>query len=151
MKGSAFIKLNGEEDSAYVDIFDTYGVSFMKGSYVELLKPASTKGYVKNESRLANGVQYVAKPTYAYVAEKKLTVTIYLEASTVSQYVTRLEGFLDKISQGLFLLKIPSRFRVFKLVYSDIKNIKEYSNQFATFTLELIEPNPKDRGVISTT
>ncbi len=145
MKNSAFIKLNGQEDSQYIDIFTEYGVSFLKGSYLTLLKKSSSKGYVENDSRLQHGVQMVAKAKYARYQKRSLSVTILLEASNESQFSDRFEAFQDKISQGLFLLKIPSKSRVFKLVYNDLKIKQEFRFNMATFTLELTEPNPEDR------
>ena len=147
MKNSAFIKTDGTED-AYVDIYDHYGVSFIKGSYLTLLKKSASKGYVENDSRLQHGVQMVAKPKYSRYAKRSLSLQILMEASSSSEFSTRLESFTDKLSQGQFLLKIPSKNRIFKLVYNDIKIKQEYRGNRATFTLELTEPNPNDRLTI---
>lgn len=148
MKNSAFIKLASEADSAYEDIYTVYGVSFVKGSYLQLLNTSGAKEYASNDSRLQHGVQYVASPQYAKRTEKKISLDIVIEASTRAQFISRYEAFTERISNGLFFLKIPSFFRVFKLVYSNIAVKQEYRNKWATFTLELKEPNPKDRIVI---
>lgn len=148
MVESAKIKLQGQSDDEYIDIYTEYGVSFLKGSYIELLKRSSSKGYVKNESRLQHGTRMVAKAKYAHYTEKKFSVSIIMEACCMQHFVERFEGFQDLISQGLFYLKIPSRYRVFKLVYSDLKVKQEYRNEKAIFTLELIEPNPYDREIL---
>ena len=149
MKNSAFIKLASEEDSSYVDIYTTYGVSFLKGSYYKMIKRGSSKGYTSNESRLTDGIQYLAKPSFAKYSKKAFSVEILLEASSMSDYVSKIESFTDKISSGLFFLKIPSRFRVFKLVYTDMKEKQEFRNGKAIFTLDLEEPNPRDRIVLT--
>ena len=145
MKNSAFIKLAEEADSQYVDIYTQYGVSFIKGAYLQLLKRSASKSYVENDSSLDNGVQMVAKQRYGKYQKKSVSVQFLLEASDRQQYVSRVEGFIDKISQGLFCLKIPSLYRVFRLVYTDIKIKQEFRNNHATFTLEMVEPNPMDR------
>lgn len=145
MKNSAFIRLADESDDKYVDIYDTYGVSFLKGSYLALLKKSASKDFVENDSRLEHGVQMVAKPDYAKYSKRTVSVSIIMEANTSAQFSTRFETFQDKIMQGLFYLKIPSVNRVFKLVYSDLKIKQEYRGNFATFTLEMVEPNPQDR------
>ena len=145
MKNSAFIKLAGEADSAYVDIFTEYGVSFLKGSYLTLLKKSPSKSYVENDSRLSHGVQIVAKPAYAKYAKRTLALTFLLEANSAAQFSSRFEAFQDKLLQGMFFLKIPSKNRIFKLVYNDIKPKQEYRGNRAIFTLELTEPNPQDR------
>ena len=105
MKNNAFIKLASEADSAYEDIYIVYGVSFIKGAYIEMLKRSASKDYVKNESRLSDGSSYVAKPQYAKYQEKTFSVQILLEASSRSQFSSRFEAFCDKISNGMFFLK----------------------------------------------
>ncbi len=148
MKNSAFIRLADETDDEYVDIYETFGISFLKGTYLTLLKKSSSKDYVENDSRLQHGVQMVAKPDYAKYSKRTVSVTILMEASTAAQFSSRFEMFQDKIMQGLFYLKVPSINRVFKLVYSDLKIKQEYYRNFATFTLEMVEPNPQDRLVV---
>lgn len=149
MKNSAFIKLSGEADSAYRDIFTNYGVSFLKGSYLTLIMKSGSKGYVMNNSRLAHGVQVVATSTYAKYNARTLSLTFLMEASSVTDFVTKLENFTDLLNSGLFYLKVPSKKRVFKLVYNNIKPKQEFRNNKATFTLELTEPNPQDRVTLT--
>lgn len=149
MKGSAFIKLATEADSAYVDIYTQYGVSFIKGSYMKLMSKAASKGYVTNESRLEHGVRIIAKAQYAKYASRTVSVDILMEAASEDAFNTRYENFTAKISQGLIFLKIPTKKRVFKLVYSNIKPKEEYKGNYGTFTIDLMEPNPNDRLVLT--
>lgn len=148
MKNSAFIRLADESDSSYEDIFVTYGVSFLKGSYLQLLRKGATKPYVSNDSRLQHGTRMLAKPEYAKLNSRNIQVTILLEANSRSEYVNRIEAFTQKITQGFFYLKIPSIYRVFRLVYTDMKIKQEFRDNRTTFTLEMIEPNPDDRIVL---
>lgn len=148
MKNSAFIKLASEYDDQYEDLYTEYGVSFIKGSYLQLLKKGGTKAYVSNESRIQHGIRMVAKPEYSRFSSRSLSLTILLEASSRAQYVSRIEAFTAKVSKGLFCLKIPSYHRVFRLVYTDLRVKQEFRNYRATFTLEIQEPNPEDRDVI---
>lgn len=148
MKNSAFIRLLGETDTQYEDIYTTYGVSFVKGSYFQLVIKSDMKDYVTNNSRLSHGVQMLAKPQYAKYNSRSFSLTCLIEAVSMSEYVSRLEAFTDRISQGLFFLKVPSRHRVFKLVYKNIKPKEEFRGNRATFTIELTEPNPEDRVII---
>ena len=143
MKNSAFIRLVGEQ--GYTDLYTIYGISFLKGSWLELLKKSQSKGYVENDSRLEHGVKVVAKPEYAKYAKKTLSLTILLEAANASDFSRNLEEFTDKVSRGMFELKVPTIDRVFRLVYTDISIKQQYRNFKATFTLELQEPNCNDR------
>lgn len=149
MKNSAFIKLATEADSAYVDIFTAYGVSFVKGSYLKLINTSRAKDYITNESRLDDGTEYLTGATLSKRAERSVSLDILMEASSKSDFVTKYEAFTDKIANGgMFWLKIPSYARIFKLVYSDIQPKQEFRNNRATFTLSLKEPNPKDRVTV---
>ena len=150
MKGSAFIKVSGEADNQYVDIYDTYGVSFFKDTYFNLITGLKQKEYVKNSSRIQNGTQYLVNSTTSKVAENQTTVTVLLEASSISDYVTKLESFSSKLRSGVIFLKIPSWLRVLKLVCTAIQPKQRYKNNSATFTLTFVEPNPADRIVLTT-
>ena len=148
MKNSAFIKLSTESDNQYIDIYEQYGVSFFKGAYLKLLNMSAVKEYVTNNDRLSHGVQYLLGNNFSRFNEKTTAVEILMEAETQQQFIERYEDFTSKLSSGLFFLKLPSRYRILKLVYSDISVKQEYCNGYATFTLSLKEPNPKDRIII---
>jgi len=148
MKNSAYIKRADEDDSLYKDLYEEYGVSFLKGSYLSLLSKAKAKDYVKNDSRLLDGVQYLATPATMKKADKNVSLTILMEGTDSDDFTSKYESFTDKISGGLIFLKVPSKKRVFKLVYSDIQIKQEYFQNKATFTLSMIEPNPEDRIIL---
>ena len=146
MKNSAFIR--SSNDVGYTDIYTEYGVSFIKGSYIKLLNKGKTKKPVKNESRLENGVR-IGAPTHLHMlSNRTVSLDIIMEANSMQQFVERYEAFTEKLCEGMIYLKIPSRYRVFKLVYNGITPKQEYRNKMATFTLEMEEPNPNDRDII---
>ncbi len=133
------------DEVQYKDLFLTYGIRLVKGAYDELIKFPPMKDYVKNDNRLENGVQYIAKPKYAKFNEKRFSVTFVLEASSEQQFYSRYEAFLEMVSQGTFCLKIPKLGKVFRLVYTNCQRLKVYSRFMSTFTLDLIEPDPTNR------
>ena len=145
MKNSALIKTSNE--SLYKDIYTEYGVSFIKGSYIKLLNKSQAKEYVKNKSRLEHGTRII-RPSTKYT-EKSVSLDLLLEADTMAQFVERYEAFTEHLGRGLIYLKIPSRYRIFKLVYKNITPKQEYRHKKATFTLEMIEPNPEDRIILT--
>ena len=148
MKGSAFIKLTTEADSAYVDIYDTYGVSFTKDTYFNLINNVKQKEYVKNTSRLQNGTRYLTGSAYSRMTENQTTVEILLEAATKAEFVTKFENLSAKLCLGTICLKIPSWNRILKLVCTAIKPKVRYKNNYATFAITFIEPDPTDRVAI---
>lgn len=151
MTGQAYIKLQGEDDAKYRDIYDTYGVTLTRGWREALLKPASVKDYTKNDSRLENGVRLVASAKYAKKKERDIQISCILEGSTENDYLSKYESFLTDIAySGLFFLKVPALNKVFKLVYTDCQKFGDFGLKNGNFTLKFTEPNPADRDNITT-
>lgn len=149
MKGQAYIKLSGEEDSAYVDIYTEYGVTLTRGWREEILKPTAMKSYIQNTSRLEDGIRMVASKNYAKVDSREISLSMILKGSDETDYLTKYENFLNKIAfSGLIYLKIPVMKRIFKVVYSDCSKYGDYGLKIGNFTLKFTEPNPKDRDTI---
>ena len=144
MRNSAYIKTS-DEGAQYVDIYSEYGVSFMKGSYLKLLNYSKAKEYVQNDSRLENGVQILATADYAKVMARTISLNIFMEAGSRYEFVNRYEAFTKLLNHGVFFLKIPSSYRAYKLVYSDIQPSQDFNGKYGIFALSLIEPNPEDR------
>ena len=151
MKGSAFIKLSTEIDAYYVDIYDTYGVSFIKDTYFKLLTGMKQKEYVKNTSRIQHGTQYLVNSTTSKMQEIQTSVEVLLEATSKADYITKLESFSAKLRSGIICLKIPSYYRVLKLVCTAISPKQKFINNYATFAITFVEPNPNDREVLQQT
>lgn len=146
MKGQAFIKFPDEDDTKYRDLYTTYGVTLTRGWREALLKPASTKDYTKNDSRLEDGVRMIAKKNYAKKKARDIQLSFILEADTENEYMTKYENFLtDMAYSGMVYLKIPVMSKVFKVVYTDCNKFGDFGLKKGNFTLKLTEPNPADR------
>lgn len=146
MKGQAYIRFEGEADTAYRDLFSIYGVTLTRGWREELLKPSSMKEYTKTDSRLENGVRMVAKKKYAKLKERDVQLPFILEGATEEDYLSKYESFLtDMAYSGMVYLKIPIMKRVFKFVYSDCARYGDDGKKIGNFTLKFTEPNPADR------
>lgn len=150
MKGQAYIKFDGEADTAYRDLYSSYGVTLTRGWREALLKPATVKEYTKTDSRLEDGVRIVAKKKYAKQKERDVQLPFILEGTTEADYLTKYESFLNDIAySGLVYLKIPIMKRIFKLVYSDCAKYGDDGKKTGNFTLKFTEPNPTDRITLS--
>lgn len=143
MKNSALI--SKDSGNTWVDIYQEYGASFIKGSYTKLIMRQQVKEYVKNESRLQNGSRYLLGSDYTKYKEKTTRCDILIEATSESDLTNKIEGFTDFMATGSLWLKIPSKYRVLKLVYNDIQYKDEYRGNKVIFTIELIEPDVTDR------
>lgn len=145
MKNQAFIKLVGEDDTAYTDLGD-YGITLIRGWREALLTPAPVKEFVTNDSRLENGVSVIASPKYTKRNKRDVSISFFLEGSSEEDYLNKYEKFLEKIAySGQFCLKVPCMKRVFKFVYSQCSKYGDYGLKRSNFTLKLTEYDPTDR------
>lgn len=130
-----------------MDIYDTYGISFLRGSYFSLLGSFTAKECVKNDSRLQHGSRYVTNNIR--VAERTIELSFLLEGNTRADFIAKYEAFVDKLVSGLVYLKVPSVLRVFKILLSSVRIDKKFREEAALFKVTVIEPNPKDRVVLT--
>lgn len=138
---------NMEQGGTYSDLYATYGIRLLKGSYDTLVKYPPVKELVSNNSRLEDGIRYIAKEQYTKYNEKNLTLRFLMEEGRgISSFYARLESFLALIGKGMFELKITTLNRVFRLVYRDCDRLTTFKTKHAIFELKLTEPDPTDRG-----
>ena len=138
---------NMEAGGSYADLYTTYGIQLVKGAYDALIKYPAVKDLVSNNSRLEDGVRYIAKEQYTKFNEKNFSIRFVMEEGTSeSAFYARLESFLALIGKGMFELKITTLNRVFRLVYRDCDRMSTFKSKHAIFELKLTEPDPTDRG-----
>jgi len=143
MTGSAYIKLLDSE--TWIDIYEKYGVSFLRGTYDALITAPTMKSYVTNDNRLEDGVEYLDKPDYAKIDQRTIDMQFVLDGTSQSDFLAKYADFIALMVQGGFYMKIPTLGKIFRFVYSKCSKSTQYSLKMATFTLTLIEPNPADR------
>lgn len=149
MYNQAFIKSAGDTTAKFVDL-GKYGVTLIRGWREALLKPASTKDYTKNDSRLEDGIRLVADSKYSKRKERDVQFSCIIEGSSEEDYLDKYETFLNAIAyDGVILFKVPSLKRIFKLVYTDCTKFGDFGLKCGNFTLKFTEPNPVDREVIT--
>ncbi len=134
-----------ETGGNYTNLYTQLGIKLIKGAYDELIKFPPMKDYLTNNSRLENGVRYLAKQQYTKVNEKAFSIQFIMYAASKATLYQNLETFLGIISAGAFELKITTLGKVFRLVYTDCQRLETYRGKYATFELALIEPDPTNR------
>ena len=144
--GKVFIKTKDEEDARYEDVFTTYGICLLKGSYEKLLEYPSPKSLITWSDRRNNGVEYLADGDTIRVDKKSVVINVVLLAKDEKDYYTKYEAFFKRLTSGIIYMKIPTLGKVFKLVYSKQSNLVKLNKKSSTFALNLIEPNPTDRS-----
>ena len=144
--GKVFIKTKDEEDARYEDVFTTYGICLLKGSYEKLLEYPTPKSLITWSDRRNNGVEYLADGDTIRVDKKSVVINVVLLAKDERDYYTKYEAFFKRLTSGIICMKIPTLDKVFKLVYSKQSNLVKLNKKSSTFALNLIEPNPTDRS-----
>lgn len=144
--GKAFIKIKGEDDTKYEDIFLTYGVCLKKGAYESLLEYPAPKNLITWSDRRNDGIEYLADKDTIRVDKKNVSVNVVLFAESEADYYTKYEAFFKRITSGILYLKIPTLGKVFKLVYSKQSGLSKINKKTSIFALNFVEPNPTDRN-----
>ena len=144
--GKAFIKIKGEDDTKYEDIFLIYGVCLKKGAYESLLEYPAPKSLIIWSDRRNNGVEYLADSDTMRVDKKNVSISVLLMAENEADYYKKYEALFKRITSGILFLKIPTLGKVFKLVYSKQSNLTKLNKKSSIFALNFVEPNPTDRG-----
>lgn len=144
--GKAFIKIKGEDDTKYEDIFTTYGICLRKGAYESLLEYPAPKNLITWSDRRNDGVEYLADKDTIRVDKKNVSVNVVLFAENEADYYTKYEAFFKRITSGILYLKIPTLGKVFKLVYSKQSGLSKINKKTSIFALNFVEPNPTDRN-----
>lgn len=99
---------------AYINNRDIsfWGASFSKGAYEALLKPASVKENVRNESRLEDGVR--EDTGNVRLNERTVNVPFWISGTSESDYLAKYEAFLEEVTSGLITLKVPALKKTYK-------------------------------------
>ena len=144
--GKVFIKIKGEEDTKYEDIFTSYGICLRKGAYESLLEYPAPKNLITWSDRRNDGVEYLADKDTIRVDKKNVSVNVVLFAESEADYYTKYEALFKRITSGILYLKIPTLGKVFKLVYSKQSGLSKINKKTSIFALNFVEPNPTDRN-----
>lgn len=140
--GELKINISGTGSAPYTDAYDTYGV------WLESVSPfrqfAPLKERTENKSPLRNGKE--VDPTPPMVDERDITLTMCIEASSESQFETRLGNFETLLRSGLLDIRIPTHnSKVYRVNYISCTQFTEFNGRLGKFILKLNEPNPADR------
>ena len=136
-------------DTTTYDLYNRFGVRLLRGGYEALLTPSPMKDYVTNQSRLEHGTRYIANGSNSKIQARNIGINVILEGSNYDDYLSKYENFLNFFASGMIYLRVTRLKRRFKLVYTGCSSFTFYSYKKATFTVEFIEPNPKDRATLS--
>ena len=117
-----------------------YGLTFLKGTYGELLKPAKPKERFANDWREHHGTE--RDVTNPKLQSRTLTLPAMIEGNSETQFLTRLKNFTDWIQgAGYFNFKCYRHNRAYNLLYVDITDYVAYE-MHCTFNLVVVDDFP---------
>lgn len=129
---------------AYINNKDlnTWGACLGRGAYEALLKPAPAKELLSNNSRLQNGKQVIADNFR--LDERNIAISFWIVGVSEIDYLQKYQSFLDEVTKGVIILKVPYLRTIYKLIYTDCSSYGHYDKK-GKITLKLNEPSIDDR------
>jgi hypothetical protein len=133
-----------------VDVYTTYGVTPLKGTFEELLKPVPAKPPLTVEIDTLHGedVFFQAVPK---LSARSFTLPLAIVASNAANFFTKKDAFETFLRVGLFTVSCPKiTGKTFRCYFEDCtqyNQLEPITNKrvSAIIQLKLREPNPSVR------
>ncbi len=138
MTGELFI--NGK------DAYTHWGVIARETSITALIEPEPLKNPVDNKSATENGKRVRSEAT-PKVDERTVNLSIQIKAANRADLITKLSGLKTELKQRR--IEITTKYEsgvVYRMDYQSCKQTRSLFKTLATFSLQLNEPNPANRG-----
>lgn len=141
MKGELFI--NGK------DAWNEWGVTMGNNFFDAIDAPAPKKEYIKNDSRMEDGVRYA--DFVPKTASRQFSLHFTIKGVSEADYRKKKNAFIAELEMGTVEMTIPCLDAnvVYRLKYlgSGISYGLSRDRKFGTFASKFEEPNPKDRAI----
>ena len=137
---AGILKING------YDAYTKWGISLTQNSISALMTPAPQKARVENRGRLIHGKKVINETPRT--DERNLTLEIQIIARTESDFFTKYNSFCTEVLETGYV-EIEVKYitnTTFKCYYNSCSQFSEFKREYASFALNLDEPNPKDRS-----
>lgn len=139
--GELFIK---DTSGLWQDTYEKWGMSMSDTALSKLMTPAPNKEYIENASRLEHGKRVIVN---AKVDARKLSLPFHITANDKDLFFERYYALCQILESGNIWIKTKYQPNVvYKCVYINCTQFSQFVQQMAHFTLNLEEPNPKDRS-----
>lgn len=130
-----------------LDLYTTFGAALLKGSYDDLLSPASPRKRLEYEYIDQDGVNVDTTTPLTY-APKRFTLKLALKGNNATQFWARYNALFSVLSQPTsFTLYIADLDKTFTLLYEGTAKAQKLTpissgngKVFATFEIKVLEP-----------
>lgn len=136
--------MTGELTINNQDAYTTWGVFMDSTGLSTLMTPAPLKEYITNKSPLTAGKK--VKPTTPMVDERDLTLTVFIKAASLPEFLQQYRAFVTELQQGDIVLQTKYEAGVtYRLKYISCQQFSNYNGRMGKFMLRLNEPDPSNR------
>ncbi len=127
------------------DAYTQWGISLDTQSLSALMTPAPQKDALANASRNENGKQVEANNK---VADRDLTLTLNLTASSESDFFTKYESFCVELATGVIDIRTAYQPTIeYHCLYLSCTAFTQFMQGIGKFSLKLNEFNPAVRTI----
>ena len=136
--------MTGELTINNQDAYTTWGVFMDSTGLSTLMTPAPLKEYITNKSPLSAGKK--VKPITPMVDERDLTLTIFIKAASLQEFLRRYQAFVTELQRGDIVVQTQYEAGVaYRLKYISCQQFSNYNGRLGKFMLRLNEPDPSNR------
>lgn len=132
------------------DLFGTYGVALLKGSYNEIMSPPRPRRRMEYEYTDESGVRVDTQSALTY-EPYRYKIKVLIIASGFADYWAKYNAFYAAIATpGTFTLRVADLGVTVTLLYEEARNVDKSvrlkSGKVASaFEISVLEPNPTNR------
>lgn len=131
------------------DAYTEFGVILPNSSVSALMNIPAMKSYITNTGALEDGTQVLSTGSFVpKVAERDLTMVMYLSASSQTQFLSRLEALRSELLKGkidIWVSQDPNHLH--RCIYESSSQFTQFNGKLAKFTLKIKEPNPNNNAL----
>lgn len=136
--------MTGELKINNKDAYTQWGAWLDSTGLSTLMTPAPLKEYITNKSPLTAGKK--VKPTTPMVDERDLTLTVFIKAASLPEFLQQYRAFVTELQQGDIVLQTKYEAGVtYRLKYISCQQFSNYNGRLGKFILKLNEPDPTNR------
>jgi hypothetical protein len=129
------------------DAYSTWGVGFEDKAISALLTPPPQKQSISNTSRLEDGKRVITQ--YPKIDARDLTLPFHIIAETKQQFFARYNAFCAELAKGRLEIRsslVPATY--YRVDYIKCTQFASYDGTMGIFSLQVNEPNPRNRSAI---
>jgi hypothetical protein len=137
------------------DVYREYGVTPLRGTFNEVMRPVNVKSPLKIEIENQDGEEIYFPDNNTLIASREITIPVALVAYNANDFLSKKRKFEELLRKGMFFMyfsKIDTGMNCYLVdfqQYTQLEDIEigQQKRVSATLNIKLKEPNPANRGL----